>query len=123
MALLAENVPEGDGAGSEGKIGEMEFFDAVGNFGIVGARLADAGEVAFDIGGEDGNADAAEGFGHDLEGDGFPGAGSAGDEAVAIGHLGEKVEGGCALGDEEWFDHLERSPVLRGRGLRGDLVR
>src|SRR5580704_16225558 len=105
MALFAENVPEGDGAGSEGEIGEVEFFDAVGNFGIVGAGLADAGEVAFDVGGEDGNADAAEGFGHNLESNGFSGAGGAGDEAVAIGHLGEEVEGGCALRDEKWFDH------------------
>ncbi len=109
MALLAEDVPEGDGGGFELEAGEIEALEAGVEFGAGGAGLGDTGEVAFDVGGEDGDADAGEGFGHDLEGDGFAGAGSSGDEAVAVGHAGEEGQGiggsGLGEGDEERFGH------------------
>ena len=54
--------------------------------------LADAGEIAFDVGGEDRHADAAERLGHDLQGHGLAGTGGAGDQAVAIGEPGQQQE-------------------------------
>jgi len=89
MALFAEDVPEGDRAAGEAEVGELELLHAFSDFGVVGAGLADAGEIALDVGGEDGNTDAAEALGHHLQGDGLPGAGCAGDEAVAVRHVGE----------------------------------
>ncbi len=56
------------------------------------AGLADAGEVAFDVGGEDRDADAAERLGDDLQGDGLAGAGGAGHQAVAVGEGGQQDE-------------------------------
>ena len=105
MALFAEDIPAGGGIGEEGEVGEFEFFDTVRNFGIVGAGLADAGEVAFDVGGKHGHADAGEGLRHDLESDGFTGAGGAGDQAVSIGHLREEIEGRSTLRDQKWVGH------------------
>jgi len=113
VAPLPEDVPEGDGGGLELEAGEIEALEAGVEFGAGGAGLGDTGEVALDVGGEDGDADAGEGLGHDLEGDGFAGAGGSSDEAVAVGHLRQDVEGlggggfglGLALGDDEWIGH------------------
>ena len=82
--------------------------------GLFCARLADAGEVALDVGGEDRHADAAEGFGDDLEGDGLAGAGGAGDQAVAIGERGQQHEVGFGVGllcDQHRLGHSSISPV------------
>ena len=57
MALLAEDVPEGDGGGGELEAGEIEALEAGVEFGTRGTGLRDAGEVAFDVGREDGDAD------------------------------------------------------------------
>jgi hypothetical protein len=47
--------------------------------------LADAGQVALDVGHEDRHADLGEILGQGLQGDGLAGAGGAGDQAVAVG--------------------------------------
>lgn len=109
VALLAEDVPEGDRGGLELKAGELEALEAGVEFWVGRAGLGDAGEVALDVGGEDGDTDRGEGLGHDLEGDGFAGAGSSGDEPVAVGHLGQEGEEfgrlGLSLSDNEWIGH------------------
>ena len=61
----------------------------------------DAGQVAFDVSHEDRYAGGAEAFGHDLQGNGLARARGPGDEAVAVGHLGEEEEIFIAFGDEE----------------------
>ena len=59
--------------------------------------LRDAGEVAFDVGHEHGHADAGEALGHGLQGDGFAGAGRAGDEPMAVGFVRAQETGGLAV--------------------------
>ncbi len=102
MSLFAEDVPEGDGTGFELEAVDLELLHALGDLGIVFARLADSGEVALNVGGEDRHADAAEGFGHNLQGDGLAGAGGSGNQAVAIGQAGKKFEivARCGLGND-----------------------
>ena len=75
------------------------MLDALGDLRVVAARLAHAGQVALDVGGEDGHADAAECLGQHLERDGLAGAGRAGDQAVTVRHLREQMEVALALGD------------------------
>jgi hypothetical protein len=53
------------------------------------------------VGHEDGHSGGAEAFGHDLEGNGLARPRGPGDQAMAVGHLGEKVEVFIALSDEE----------------------
>ncbi len=93
---------------------------------VILPRLADAGEVALDVGREDRHADAAERFGDDLQGDGLAGAGGARDQAMAIGERGQQHKVGFGvglLGDQhrlghsvdlsrvrQWFE-LEVTPV------------
>ena len=105
VALLAEDVPEGDGAGGEGEVVDLELLYPVGNFRVVDARLADAGEVSLNVGGKDGDADAAEGFGHYLQGDGFAGAGGAGDQTMAVRHGRQEVERVFAPRYQQWIRH------------------
>ena len=78
-------------------------------FGIGQARLADPGQVALDVGHEDGHAEAAEALGHDLEGDRLARSRRAGHEAVAVGHLRKKEQVLLALCDQHAF---ERHDVL-----------
>ena len=105
MALLAEDVPEGNRGGIEGEVVELQLLHALGDLGIVLAGLADAGEVALDVGGEDRHADAAEGLSHDLQGDGLAGAGCARHQAVTIGHLRKQKLGVVAGSDEQGLSH------------------
>ena len=120
VAGFAEDVPEDDGGGGEGEAGELEALEAGVEFVGWGCGLGDAGEVAFDVGGKDGDADGGEGFGEDLEGDGFAGAGGSGDQAVAVAHAGEKGDGlgggaGLGEGDGERLGHAWVSPWLDAR--------
>ena len=101
MAFFAEDIPERDGVGGEGEVLEMQEAGAFLDAGVGQAGSADAGEVAFDVGQEDGDTLGAEGFGEDLEGDGFAGSGCAGDEAVAIGHLGQEENIGLGASDKD----------------------
>jgi hypothetical protein len=51
--------------------------------------LADACEIALDVGHEDRHADVGKLFGQSLQRDRLAGAGGAGDQAVAIGQAGQ----------------------------------
>ena len=88
------------------------------HFGIIPARLADSGKVAFHIGGKNRHADAAETFRHHLQRDRFARAGGASDEAVPIGHAGQQVQRVVPLGDQKRVCH----EILRGAGRLGDLL-
>ena len=87
VALLAENVPEAGGIGFEGKVLDPEALDASGKVVVHHAGHAHAGEVSLDVAEEHRNAHVGEGLGHHLHRDGLAGAGRAGDDAVAVGHL------------------------------------
>ena len=60
-------------------------FSTARHFFADAAGLADAGQVALDVGHEDRHADFREVFGQGLQGHGLAGAGGAGDQAVAVG--------------------------------------
>ena len=53
-----------------------------------------AGQVALDVGGEDGHTRFAEGLGHQLEGLGLAGARGPGDEPVPVKHRQRNADGG-----------------------------
>jgi len=103
VALFAEDVPECHGAPLERVVAELEETDPLLDLRRGRPRPADAGQVAFDVGHEDGDADAAEALGHDLEGNRFPRARSPCDQAVAVGHLRKQVQVFLALGDQKSF--------------------
>ena len=85
MALLAEDVPEHDGEGGVGVVLEADLLGALGQERLRLALRRDAGEVAFHVGGEDGDAGCRKTLGEHLQRHGLAGAGGAGDEAVAVG--------------------------------------
>jgi len=101
VSFFAEDVPEGDRVGGEGEVLEVEEAGAFLDAWVGQSWAAHAGEVAFDVGEEDGDTASAEGFGEDLEGDGFAGTGGSGDEAMTIGHLGEEEDVGLGASDED----------------------
>jgi hypothetical protein len=90
---------------SKGEILQLQLSYAIGNLGVFLARLADAREIAFDVGGENRHADAAEAFGHDLQCDRFARAGGAGNQAVTVGHLRQQILWLIALCNQNWFGH------------------
>jgi len=108
VAFVAKDVPENDGVCGGGEVLDAEQVDALFDFSARGTGGGEAGEIAFDVGHEDGHADAGEAFGHGLERDCFARAGGAGDEAVAVGHVGEEFDAGAGIreGDEEGVGHF-----------------
>ena len=83
--LLAEQVPEGDGVAALGEILDTDLRHPLVDFRVGCARLADAGDVAFHVCQEHRYAQVGKTLGQALQGDGFAGAGGAGDQAVTIG--------------------------------------
>ena len=96
MALLTKNVPQGHGAGRKSGRGQTAFFQNARHLLGQLARLAHAGQVAFDVGHEDRHADAGQALGHGLQGDGFARSGGTGDQAMAIGQFGQQKAVGSA---------------------------
>ena len=104
MALLAEDVPEGHGASFKSVIAELQLGDALLDLRVHRARLTDTGQVALDVGHEDGDADAAEVLSHDLERDRLARARGAGHESVSVGHLREKEQILLSPSDQHAFE-------------------
>ena len=70
------------------------------------ARLRDAGEVALDVGHEHRHACAAEALGERLQRHRLAGAGGAGDQAVAVRHLGQQEAfDAVVLGEQDRVGH------------------
>ncbi len=81
--------------------------------GVV-AGLADAGEVALDVGHEDRHADLREILGQGLQGHGLAGAGGAGDEAVPVGHAGQQIAFDLRVpGEQQRFGHGLKSKIAK----------
>ena len=105
-AAFAEDIPEGDRVGVGNEAFEAEFLDALLQLRADDAGRAGAGEVALDVGHEDRHAGERQALGHRLQGHRLAGAGGAGDQAVAVGHL--RQQGRVAvfgLGEIEGFGH------------------
>ena len=99
MALLAENIPE-HGREFVGLILDADLFRARDQEIARLAGRRDAGEIAFDVGGEHRHAGAREAFGQDLQRDGLSGAGGARDKAVPVGHPQREIFGLLTLADK-----------------------
>ena len=85
VALLAKHIPQGGGAGQG--LGQVNaaLLQGGGQLAADLAGLADAGQIALDIGHEHRHANARETLGQCLKGYSLARAGCAGDEPVSIG--------------------------------------
>jgi hypothetical protein len=101
MALLAEQVPVDRREGPAGIAFDLELLGTLDGARIVAAGLADARQVAFDVGHEDRNAVGGKTLGDRLQGHGLAGPGGAGDQAVPIGVFQEKKLVGVARAHED----------------------
>ncbi len=102
MAVGAEHVPENGGIGALLPVAAEADFGRALDEEILGlADGGDAGQVTFDIGGEDRDAGGGEALGQDLQRDRLAGAGCAGDQAMPVGEAEFEVFGLRAFADED----------------------
>src|SRR4029453_379951 len=105
MADLAEDIPKGDWGGRIRKTGDLQLRNPLLNLGIFRSGLGDARKIALHIRHEDGNADAAEIFGQNLEAHGFSGSRGSREKGLAIGHGRKQGRGQFSFSDNEAFQH------------------
>ena len=90
-ADLAENIPEPGREGFKGKVLlQAEAHNALLHVFRVLAGHAHARKIALDVREEHGHAHIGKRLSHDLHGNGFTGPGRAGDQPMAVGHLGKQ---------------------------------
>ena len=77
---------------AEAALLQPEALDTLTHIRSIQARTAHAGQVPLDIRQEHRDPGVTEGFRQHLQGNGFAGAGSAGNQAVAIGHLRQNAD-------------------------------
>ena len=112
VALLAENVPENGRKAGETRRLDADELQPLLELRRGHAGLAHTSQVTLDVRHEDRNADGREALGDDLQRDGLPGAGRAGDEAVAVGQCRQQAKLQFAvLGDDKRVRHRN----IRGR--------
>src|SRR3954465_1777060 len=107
MSLLAEHIPENDRAGFASKIVDVKLLGSLEHFRIVRARLAQAGEVAFNVGHEYRHTTRAKIFGERLQRDSFSSPSGACNQAVPVRHLRKQKNWLLRLPDEDGFGHDE----------------
>src|SRR6266567_3372010 len=105
MSLLAEHIPKHDRAGFAGEIVDLKIFRAFDHLRIVCARLAQPGEIAFDIGHENRHALRTKIFGESLKSDCLSRSRSAGSQAVAVRHFRQQKDWFLGLGDQDGLSH------------------
>ena len=108
MTLLAEHIPEHGRAAGEPGSPDAEQLQPLVELGARRSRLADARQVALDVGHEDRDADGAETLGQHLQRHGLAGAGGAGDEAVPVRQRGQEREFGAAFRAMDSGSGMER---------------
>jgi hypothetical protein len=111
MPVLAKDIPENDRAGFAFEIVNPELFRALDDLRIVAARLAHSGEIAFHVSHENRNSAVAEILGQGLQRHGLAGAGSSGDQAVAVRHFRQEIDRLFAFSDENWVSHKEEATL------------
>src|SRR5438477_12555349 len=105
MSLLAEHIPENDRAGFAGEIVDLKLLRPLDDFRIVCARLAQAGEITFDVSHENRHATRTEILRKGLERDRFSYSRGARNQAVAVRHLRQQKNRLLGLRDEDGFVH------------------
>jgi hypothetical protein len=101
MPVLAEDIPARHGAPGECVVLHLQLCEALLDLGRGAAGLADAGEIAFHVREEHGHTLRAEILGQDLQRDRLARPGRAGDQPVAIGHLGQEMKVDLGLAHED----------------------
>ena len=102
------DIPEEGGTGAQLKVLEGNLGQPLVNFRMGLAGGGETGEIALDIGGEDGHPQPRKTLGQNLQGDCFAGAGGPGDEAVTVAHggqLADRFAGGGADGELQGISH------------------
>jgi len=100
MPLLAEDVPE-DHRSARGLERDAQSLHPIEHLLVRLGGQRHAGEIPLHVGQEDRHADAGEPLGQYTEGDGLPGAGGTGHQAVPVGHPGKQGQDLGPLGDGE----------------------
>jgi len=100
VPLFAENVPEHNRIALVGEPLEFQIPHAVSDPGVVAPRLGQPREIPLHIGHENRHSQVAELLCQHSQGNRFPGAGGAGDQAVTVGHLRVQENVLRASGDE-----------------------
>ena len=90
VPLLAEDIPEAGRVGLVLEALDAEALDAAAHIRGVRAGHTHTADVTLDVGHEHRHAHVGEGLSHHLHGYRFAGAGRAGDESVAVCHIGQQ---------------------------------
>ena len=100
--FAVQHVPETARAAGQRPVFDAEPLDALADVVSVVARLAHAGDIAFDVRHEHGHTCVGEPFREDFERDGLSRAGRAGDKTMAVCLVQQQVAGILSLGDPEF---------------------
>ena len=96
---MPEEIPERDRKIVR-RIGDPDILRALDKVRLRISRHADAGEIAFDIGGENRGSGARKPFRENLQAHGFPGAGRAGDESMPVAKRQGQILVNIAFADQ-----------------------
>jgi len=122
MPLLAVDVQEHGGIAALLIVRKRYQAQPAVHFTMGFAGPADAGQIAFDVGGEHRRAEPGKALCQHLQGDRLAGAGSAGDQAVAVGrNAGLRDQQAVAATDHQLFVHTYSRST--GTGYRSRPVR
>ena len=108
VPLLAEDVPEGHGAGGVDEAFlclQPHLSHPLGYLRVVAPRLANARQVTLYVSQKHGYANAAERLRQPLQGDGLARAGRARDQAVTVGHAWQDRDRDLALAHQDGCGH------------------
>ena len=112
VTLFAKHVPKGCGAGHGHGHGNAPVLEHGGQLVSYFSGLTDAGQIAFDVGHEDGDTHAREILGQGLQGHSFTCACGACDQAMAVGQTREEVTLHLGiLRNQHGFSHVRFSPA------------
>ena len=114
-ALFAVDIPEAHGAGVEIVVLDAELGQARHDLFSTLAGNGHARDVAFDVSQKRGDAGIGKALRQRLERDRLAGARSAGDEAMAVGHVGIQEDGLVAHRDLQLAVNVHEGPPWSAR--------